>query len=194
MRWELKWKELNLWASWNASSFFALISVSLSYNDRLSSASGADCCGSGGGDCRIGGVDGFAGSKICVDVDTNFFCIALSLTSTAVTWSNRRTCGEGSSRKLRSISIKWLDMRQLAHQSGRFSSRSLKIFARTESVSPSPLEGGGWLMTTIGNLHGIQGYVYFLSSKKPNTDIKLGGWSASRSWTEERSRKRETEK
>jgi hypothetical protein len=71
-----RWKELNLYASSNASCFLAFVSASRSCRLRLSFGSfGAFFDTSGGGDGRIGGVDGLAGSKICVDVETKRFCI-----------------------------------------------------------------------------------------------------------------------
>lgn len=63
-------------ASSNASCFFALLSLSLSNRVRLSFGSGIDGDFSGGGEGRIGGVEGFAGSNICVDVDINRFCMS----------------------------------------------------------------------------------------------------------------------
>ena len=53
-----------------------LLSESLSKRVRLSFGSGTGGDFSGGGDGRIGGVDGFAGSNICVDVDINRFCMS----------------------------------------------------------------------------------------------------------------------
>ena len=69
--------ELNLKASSKASCFWALEAASLSKRVRLSFGSGASGSNSGGGDGRTGGVDGFAGSRICVDVDINRFSISL---------------------------------------------------------------------------------------------------------------------
>ena len=43
----------------------------------MSFGSGASGSNSGGGEGRIGGVDGFAGSRICVEVDINRFSISL---------------------------------------------------------------------------------------------------------------------
>ena len=84
------WK-LNLKASSKASCFWALEAVSLSKRVRLSFGSGASGSNSGGGDGRTGGVEGFAGSRICVDVDIKRFSISLFVSTFDVREDRRQT-------------------------------------------------------------------------------------------------------
>ena len=68
-----------MWASSKASCFLVLMSLSRSKRLRWSWGLGTVGANgdffSGGGECRIGGVEGFAGSRICVEVDINCLCI-----------------------------------------------------------------------------------------------------------------------